>query len=933
MHDTVKELIQFHEAMTERLGKLELTVDFPQFFYQNFHEGEKKLYQKDSEEIKKFDDIWLETIESYFPSLDRITRQAKTVLRRDREITAVERAKKIGPEAVRHLASHSQHVKEVTRDNVVPKNVLNIETNIEFATYENRMIATLIRRLREILNRRHDIIKESIEEQTRRHFNLDATFKAEPLDVKMTIDLVTVREGSDDEETSHNEKILERIKYLQKMMAAMEASEFMRELKEAKPVTAPLMKTQIILKNVDYNNGYLLWLYLDQNTDLPFARDIKERNLTFDDKYLNSVYQTALVVFTQIIANQKHLDYLYKDIELRRYKQPAPKVIRRLPETTLDDVPMVEDARINQYYLEQALKHFQENLDEHIEEASTYEVALKRALRDTIAITNALYESYFKFESEGEKDVFRYLVKLDPEQQLTEAKHKARVARIIRETKEVDYKDAIRLEKRQLKQIADLNKKLLNQKKKDVEDAAKEEKIAETKRLEIEHAQENAKLLSDHQEFVKKQNDAMLDDHRKLKENLSKAQKQFEAYEKKEMAKALEAGRKAFEKAQKEFEDKLAKEKADWAEKLKQQKAESAEQLKAEKAKLKAEADALVKAEKEAHKAELKDKQADYAKQLDTHRQALKTATEKDIESLQKDHEKAMVDMREAAEVEKAERLDSVRKDAAQALEEERKSYEFELEKVRLVEEDRLKKFKADLAQQRKDALRKTEAETRATVEKETEALNARLVQDKDAYEKDISEQRAALRETYRLKQETLKKEHDTHLAAEIETIEKTYKEKLTTHKQTTREDYERFKAEHDALLKTERSQLEKQFASQRKKLEQDFQAQKRAIYEKLQAYHTQETKQHVESLKRMQKETEQTLKQELETWVNTEKTRLETLKTEHENTLKKLKEEALRAYSEEKTMRSDEWYDIAEREKILRRQAVEHIQTLLEQK
>lgn len=931
MNQTAKELIQFHEAMTERLGKLELTVDFPQFFYQTFHEGEKKLYQKDSEEIKKFDDIWLETIESYFPSLDRITRQAKTVLRHDRELTAVERAKKIGPEAVRHLASHSQHVKEVTRDNVIPKNVLNVETNIEFATYENRMIATLIRRLREILTRRHDIIKESVEEQTKRHFNLDATFKADPLDVKMTIDLITVQEGSGDEETSHNEQILKRIKYLQKMIAVMEKSEFMRDLKDAKPVTAPLMKTQIILKNVDYNNGYLLWLYLDQHTDLPFARDVKERNLTFDEKYLSNIYQTALIVFTQIIANQKHLDYLYKDIELRRYKQPAPKVIRRLPETTLDDVPMVEDARINQYYLEQALKHFQENLDTHMEEASTYEVALKRALRDTIAITNALYESYFKFESEGDKDVFRYLVKIDLDQQLTEAKHKARVARIIRETKEVDYKDAIRLEKRQLKQVADLNKRLLNEKKQDVVDAAREAKLDEEKRLEIEHAQANAKLLTEHQDYVKAQNEAMQDDHKKLRENLDKAQKQFEAYEVKEMAKALEAGRKAFEKAQKEFEEKLAKEKAAWAEKLKQQKLASAATLKAEKERLKAEADASVNQEKAKLKSQLEDTKKTHTEELEASRRTLQAQTEQAIETLQAEQEKALVAQIKDVEHETEQRLATVRKQAAEALEEERKTYEFELEKVRLVEEDRLKKFRADLEQHRKDTLRKTKDMHKQKVQSETDTLNARLIQDKEAYEADIEAQRTALRETYRLKQETLKQEHDDALAKTLATMKADAESKLSEHKQKITEQFNRFKTNQDTAHKSEHTVLEQQYTETRQKLEQDFQAQKRAIYEKLQRYHAEESRRHEHALLALKEDTEKTLERDLEAFLTKQTTQLQALKTQHAATLKKLKEEAMRAYTEEQTIRSDEWYDIAEREKVLRRLAIEHVQALLE--
>src|SRR5690606_25267774 len=100
--------------------------------------------------------------------------------------------------------------------------------------------------------------------------------------------------------------------------------------------------------------------------------------------------------------------------------------------------------------------------------------SLKRALRDTIQITNTLYDSFFELNEE--EDVFRRLITdQDPIIELKDAKEKALIAKMIREVKEVDYKESIRQEKRLMEQIAKLDKKLI--------DASKNNKLVSSKRV------------------------------------------------------------------------------------------------------------------------------------------------------------------------------------------------------------------------------------------------------------------------------------------------------------------------------------------------------------------------------------------------------------------------------------------------------------------
>jgi hypothetical protein len=454
----ISDLAQLLKTMNEVFYEVELNEEFPNVFYQAFLSGQNEIYQKSISEIKHFHEDWIGTIESFFPSLNKITNNAKSGLRYEQDVTAIEKAKKINSDSVRHLAANTHLIKEIRDDMVIPKKILVTNAEIEYAIYENRFIKTLIDRLFKFVNSRYEIIKNNVESFEKKHFNLKSKFNIREAEVDLNIDL-NIKEELDDESIKEgNHELMRRVMNLLKKINGLRETTFMIELKNAKPVVPPIMKTSIILKNVDYNNCYILWLYLDKYNLLDFDLEVKESNLPLDKPYLKNINQTVLMAFTSIIGNQKDLKDRFEFIDVNEYKKKSIKNVKRhLKDIVKNPDPYeVENTQINQYYLEQNKVIFKKNLDKHLEGSSSYDVALKKALRDTIAITNALYNSYFEFDTDDEdlEDMFfQQLMKEDLEQSVNKAKDKARVARIIRETKEVDYNNAIRLEKRKLKEI------------------------------------------------------------------------------------------------------------------------------------------------------------------------------------------------------------------------------------------------------------------------------------------------------------------------------------------------------------------------------------------------------------------------------------------------------------------------------------------------
>ena len=532
----VSDLRKFHEQLNQVYYELERDEEFPNHFYQAFLSGENEIYQKSIQESKVFHEDWIETIESYFPSLDKITRDPKSGLKYLQEVVQIEKAKKVNSDSIRHLAANTQMIKEVRNGEVIPKQILTTQAEIDYAIYENRFIKTLVDRLFDFVNRRYDLVKSNVETYNNKFFNLKSNFDMRESNISLEIDLKIKDTVDDDKLSRANHDLLSKIQSLLKRVNGIKVSPFMEGLKLAKPIVPPIMKTSIILKNVDYNNCYSLWLYLDRYNMLNFDVDVKEQNLTLDRYYLRNVYQTALTAFTNVYGNQKALEDHYQYLDIEEYKRKSPKIVKKtLTELMTSPDPFtMEDSQINQFFLEQNKKLLRERIDDAMENSSSYEVALRKALRDTIMISNALFKDFFDLEDESDREdmFFSRMVKVDLDQELLKAKDRARVARVIRETKEVDYNNAIRLEKRMLKNIASVNKEIQKGLKKRSIEEAKKLAIEERIKQERKNLDKNQLALSEYLEFVAEQKKLLEEDSKEMQEKIKLEEKRIREEEK-----------------------------------------------------------------------------------------------------------------------------------------------------------------------------------------------------------------------------------------------------------------------------------------------------------------------------------------------------------------------------------------------------------------
>ncbi len=600
---TTSDLKKFHQELNQVFYELEMAEEFPNHFYQALLSGDNTIYQKSIQESKIFHEDWIGTIESFFPSLDKITKDPKSGLKYLQEVVAIEKAKKTNSDSVRHLAQNTHLIKEIKNGDVIPKKILNTQAEINYAIYENRFIKTLVDRLFDFVNRRYELVKTNVETYNRKYFNMDSNFDLQDSNISLKIDLKIQDTLKDDEVAKKNHQLLSRIQTLLKKVNGIRISPFMEELKNAKPIQPPIMKTSIILKNIDYNNCFNLWLYLDKYNTLNFDVDTKEQNLTLDRYYLRNVYQTALTAFTNVYGNQKALEEHYQYLDVREYTRRSPKIVKKsLAELmTQPDPYVMEDNQINQFFLEQNKQILQERLDKAIEESSSYEVALRRALRETIAISNALFKDFFELDDDQNKEdlIFTRMVKSDLDQELLKAKDRARVARVIRETKEVDYNNAIRLEKRMLKQIVEIDKEIQKGLKKRAIEEAKKQAIEERIKIERQNLEKNQAMLSEYLEFVAEQKRLLVEESRDIQEKIKLEEKRIREEEKKLIELEKKKAMLKYQSEMKKIRDRQKKEKDQAIIKAKKDRIAEQKKYKEAEKRLKAKSDERIKKAKD----------------------------------------------------------------------------------------------------------------------------------------------------------------------------------------------------------------------------------------------------------------------------------------------------------------------------------------------
>jgi hypothetical protein len=183
--------------------------------------------------------------------------------------------------------------------------------------------------------------------------------------------------------------------------------------------------------------------------------------------------------------------------------------------------------------------------------------------------------------------VFNRMVKEDLDKLLIEGKNKARVARIIREIKEIDYNNSVRLEKRMLRDIDEIEKAIIRDLKRSTMDKVKKLALEERIKHERKNLDANQRILSEYLEYVSTQRQDLALEHKEVIEKIKLEEQKVRLQEKNLITLEKKKALQIYQAEMKKIAVKKQKEKKKLQEQIKLQKQEEKQKLISEQKRIK----------------------------------------------------------------------------------------------------------------------------------------------------------------------------------------------------------------------------------------------------------------------------------------------------------------------------------------------------------
>ncbi len=248
-------------------------------FFENLN---SLLAVKRDYENKELDSSWIDIFEETLPYLDNILRNPKRFIINEEEIVKVELAKRITVESVIHLTQHTNLIQDYDelKGDVMPSKILNINKEESLDTYENRFIYTLIQNMQMFFEQRINAFNGNSSYFENVNLKYNANSKIGTEEVKVTVDFQTMDKNLKIDIDDEKGNIEERLKKIKIQLLGFMGSELMQILTKLRvaQVRSPIRKTNVILKNPNFQKATELWNFLQNfsGNDYKYEKENEE---------------------------------------------------------------------------------------------------------------------------------------------------------------------------------------------------------------------------------------------------------------------------------------------------------------------------------------------------------------------------------------------------------------------------------------------------------------------------------------------------------------------------------------------------------------------------------------------------------------------------------------------------------------------------------
>ena len=209
---------------------------------------------------------WIDKMEDTMTYLDNIFRNPKRFIANEEELVKIEKSKKVTVESIKHLSQHSNYVQKYDPKTaeVRPSKILNINKEEDLDMYENRFIYTLVVNMKVFISRVAPATLNGSTLFSQKNIKYSATTNIDSEKVGIDISLNSL----DNQNLSPSSKgltVAQRIEKIKLQIDDFTNSELYKTLDKAHVtlVRSPIKRTNVILKNPNFQKAVELWNYLE----------------------------------------------------------------------------------------------------------------------------------------------------------------------------------------------------------------------------------------------------------------------------------------------------------------------------------------------------------------------------------------------------------------------------------------------------------------------------------------------------------------------------------------------------------------------------------------------------------------------------------------------------------------------------------------------
>lgn len=272
---------------------------------------------------------WVDLFEGTMRYLDNILRNPNRFIINEDEIVKVELAKRVTVDSIKHLAKHTNLIQDINeKEEITPSKILNINKEETFDTYENRFIYTLIQNMDTFIS----VKKKKLLDGSYLKDNKSIEYKAASLvgqeHVAMELTIKTSLHMKKEDGSKNGETLAERIDRIEQQIVDFKASEVYRSLQRAHAalVRPPIKKTNVILKNTNFQYALILWNYIQDHFGDDTKRDRKDTNYE-DNSELRGFFDDTFLLNYLALCTLNKEQYSTKNAKEKVIEQVIQKII------------------------------------------------------------------------------------------------------------------------------------------------------------------------------------------------------------------------------------------------------------------------------------------------------------------------------------------------------------------------------------------------------------------------------------------------------------------------------------------------------------------------------------------------------------------------------------------------------------------------------